>query len=159
MIARDWLFLPHPHMNNVFFSCSWLYTGFTYLKIIFQKCLNTLRCDITRRRHFHTIMKLFVFSHSFYPPHRCDKICDIEFYYPTVYIRSNCLFFAMSWVTELLTGQYFWLLTGTIPWPVSKKHNVAYRHARSNAPTDWLWKETLCNNGENEAWFCNFKLK
>ena len=38
-------------------------------------------------------------------------------YYPTVYIRSNCLFFAMSWVTELLPSQYFLLLTGTIPWP------------------------------------------
>ena len=22
-----------------------------------------------------------------------------------------------------------------------------------------LWKETLCNNGENEAWFGNFKLQ
>ena len=22
-----------------------------------------------------------------------------------------------------------------------------------------LWKEALCNNGENEAWFGNFKLK
>ena len=39
-------------------------------------------------------------------------------YYPTVYIRSNCLFFAISWVTELLTSQYFWHLTGTIPWHV-----------------------------------------
>ena len=38
-------------------------------------------------------------------------------YYSTVHIRSNCLFFAISWVTELLTSQYFWLLTGTIPWP------------------------------------------
>ena len=45
-------------------------------------------------------------------------------YYPTVYngirslyTRSNCLFFALSWVTELLPSQYFWLLTGTIPWP------------------------------------------
>ena len=26
-------------------------------------------------------------------------------------------FFAMSLVTELLTGQYFSLLTGFIPWP------------------------------------------
>ena len=22
-----------------------------------------------------------------------------------------------------------------------------------------LWKETLCNNGENQAWFVNFKLQ
>ena len=22
-----------------------------------------------------------------------------------------------------------------------------------------LWKETLKNNGENKAWFCNFKLQ
>ena len=26
-------------------------------------------------------------------------------YYPTLYIQSNCLFCAMSWVTELLTSQ------------------------------------------------------
>ena len=28
-----------------------------------------------------------------------------------------------------------------------------------DARTVRLWKETLCNNGENEAWFGNFKLK
>ena len=38
-------------------------------------------------------------------------------YYPNVYIRSNCLFFAMSWVTELLPSHFFLILTGTIPRP------------------------------------------
>ena len=28
-----------------------------------------------------------------------------------------------------------------------------------DARTVRLWKETLCNNGENEAWFVNFKLQ
>ena len=28
-----------------------------------------------------------------------------------------------------------------------------------DARTVRLWKETLCNNGENEAWFYNFKLQ
>ena len=41
------------------------------------------------------------------------------YYYPTVYIRSSCLFFAMSLGTELLTSQYIRLLTSTIPWPAS----------------------------------------
>ena len=30
----------------------------------------------------------------------CKRL-SIIFFYPTIYIRSNCLFFAMSWVTEL----------------------------------------------------------
>ena len=34
-------------------------------------------------------------------------------YYPTVYIRSNCLFFAMSWVTELFHLSIYL----TIDWP------------------------------------------
>ena len=29
----------------------------------------------------------------------------------------------------------------------------------SAARTVPLWKETLCNNGENKAWFGNFKLQ
>ena len=29
----------------------------------------------------------------------------------------------------------------------------------SDAHTVCLWKETLCNNGENKAWFGNFKLQ
>ena len=33
-------------------------------------------------------------------------------YYPTVYIRSNCLFFAMSCVTEL----FHWSINMTIDW-------------------------------------------
>ena len=28
-----------------------------------------------------------------------------------------------------------------------------------DARTVRLWKETLCNNGENEEWFGNFKLQ
>ena len=28
-----------------------------------------------------------------------------------------------------------------------------------DARTVRLWKETLCNNGENDAWFGNFKLQ
>ena len=28
-----------------------------------------------------------------------------------------------------------------------------------DARTVRLWKETLCNNGESEAWFGNFKLQ
>ena len=28
-----------------------------------------------------------------------------------------------------------------------------------DARTVRLWKESLCNNGENEAWFGNFKLQ
>ena len=28
-----------------------------------------------------------------------------------------------------------------------------------DARTVRLWKETLCNNGENAAWFGNFKLQ
>ena len=39
-------------------------------------------------------------------------------YYPNIYIYGVIVFFfAMSWVTDLLIGQYYWLLTGTIPWP------------------------------------------
>ena len=33
-------------------------------------------------------------------------------YYPTVYIRSNCLFFAISWVTEIFHRSINW----TIDW-------------------------------------------
>ena len=33
-------------------------------------------------------------------------------YYPTVYMRSNCLFFAMSWVTDL----FHWSINMTIDW-------------------------------------------
>ena len=29
----------------------------------------------------------------------------------------------------------------------------------NDARTVRFWKETLCNNGENEEWFGNFKLK
>ena len=28
-----------------------------------------------------------------------------------------------------------------------------------DARTVRLWKETFCNNGENKAWFGNFKLR
>ena len=34
-------------------------------------------------------------------PHRWAKNSTKHHYYPTVYIQSNCLFFAMSWVTDL----------------------------------------------------------
>ena len=43
-----------------------------------------------------------------------DVILDI-ITQPNNYKRSNCLFFAVSWVTELLLRQLFWILTGTIP--------------------------------------------
>ena len=29
----------------------------------------------------------------------------------------------------------------------------------NDARTVRLWKEALCNNGENKAWFGNFKLQ
>ena len=55
-------------------------------------------------------------------------------YYPTVYIRSNCLFFAMSWVSELLPGQYFFTIDWhyTMAWlpALLLKHTGAYRHAQ-----------------------------
>ena len=82
---------------------------------------------------------------------------------PNVYIRSNCLFFAMSWVTELFPQS----LNLTIDWhytmawlPASLfKITQALIDMRDNIMrTVRLWKETLCNNGENKAWFCNFKL-
>ena len=48
-------------------------------------------------------------SHIIYSWHNVYHIIwsFFWFYYPTVYIRSNCLFFAISWVTPLLTSQYF----------------------------------------------------
>ena len=40
------------------------------------------------------------------------------------------------------------------------KHAQAHIDMRDNdAHTVRLWKETLCNSGENKAWFGNFKLK
>ena len=57
----------------------------------------------------------------------------------------------------------FRLLTGFIPWSVSclpvKNLQALIDICDDDAHTVCLWKETLCNNGENEAWFCNFKLQ
>ena len=39
------IFLSYPHTNNGFFF--WLTTDFLYFKIIFQKLMNTLRCNFT----------------------------------------------------------------------------------------------------------------
>ena len=40
------------------------------------------------------------------------------------------------------------------------KNRQALIDMRDNhAHTVHLWKETLCNNGENKAWFGNFKLQ
>ena len=65
----------------------------------------------------------------------------------------------------------------TIAWPVnifdywlSLYHGLVSRfpvktHGRlsgmrdDDARTVRLWKDTLCNNGENDAWFGNFKLQ
>ena len=86
------------------------------------------------------------------------------FYYPTVYIRSNCLFFATSWVTELFNRS----INMTIDWhstmglvsrfPVKNTQVLIDMHD-NDARTVRLWKETLCSNGKNKAWFGNFKLQ
>ena len=70
----------------------------------------------------------------------------------------------MSWVTELLTGE----INLTIDWhytmawlPASQlKHTQVHIVMCDNdARTVRLWKETLCNNGENKALFGNVKLQ
>ena len=85
-------------------------------------------------------------------------------YYPIVYLRNKCLFFAMSWVTELFHQS----INMTIDWNytmglVSRfyvKNTKALIIMRGDdARTVRLWKETLCNNGDNKAWFDNFKLQ
>ena len=73
-----------------------------------------------------------------------EHICT---YYPTVYIQSNCLFFAMSWVTKLLTRQYFRLLTALYHGLVSRfpvKNTQALISMRvDDARTVRLWKEMV----------------
>ena len=75
-------------------------------------------------------------------------------YYPTVYIRSNCLIFAMSWVTELfhrsinMTIDWHYTMGLVSRFPV--KNTLALIIMRDDdARTVRLWKENICNNGEN----------
>ena len=69
-------------------------------------------------------------------------------YYPTVYIRSNCLFFAMSWVTELfhrsinMTIDWHYTMGLVSRFPI--KNTLALIIMRDDdARTVLLWKETL----------------
>ena len=53
-----------------------------------------------------------------------------------------------------------WLYTMGLVFRFSVKNKQALIIMRDDdARTVHLWKETLCNNGENEAWFGNFKLQ
>ena len=95
--------------------------------------------------------------------HHCAW-CIIWDYYPTVYIRSNCLFFAMSWVTELfhrsiiMTIDWHYTMGLVSRFPIKNTQALIIMRD-DDARTVRSWKETLCNNGENEAWFGIFKLQ
>ena len=73
-------------------------------------------------------------------------------------------FFAMSWVTELfhrsinMTIDWHYTMGLVSRFPV-KNIQALIIMRDDDARTVRLWKETLCNNGENEAWFSNFKLQ
>ena len=65
------------------------------------------------------------------------------YYYPTVYIQSNCLFFATSWVTEL----FYWPVNIFYHWlalyhGLLLKHTGTYRHARQRC---MYGSSALCN--------------
>ena len=105
--------------------------------------------------HWHSYDVVFMF---------CVYWVNSIYYYPTVYIRSNCLFFAMSWVTELfhrsinMTIDWHYTMGLVSRFPVKNTQALIIMRD-DDARTVRLWKETLFNNGENEAWFGNFKLK
>ena len=97
------------------------------------------------------------------PPLKCAAL-TLYHYNPTVYIRSNRLFFAVSWVTELfhrsidMTIDWHYTMGLVSRFPVKNTQALIFMRD-DDARTVRLWKETLCNNGENEAWFGNFKLQ
>ena len=66
----------------------------------------------------------------------------------------------MSWVTELLTRQYFQLdCHYTMAGFPASLFQALIDMRNDDAHTVRLWQEILCNNGENEAWLGIFKLK
>ena len=64
---------------------------------------NGIELDVVKYTKIDQRDQFFVTSYQFYWHSCCrDKHCGIAIvYYPTIYILCNCLFFAMSWVTEL----------------------------------------------------------
>ena len=71
-------------------------------------------------------------------------------YYLTIYIWSNCLFLAMSWVTEL----FHWSIHLTIDWHYTMawlpSSLLKTHRCLSTCVTSMPIKEMLCNNGEKK---------
>ena len=85
------------------------------------------------------------------------------YYYPTVYIQSNCLFLLCHGSLNYCPSNSFGYCLGLYHGLVSSfavlnsQTLISMRH--DDVRTVCLRQETLCYNGSNEAWFGNFKLQ